>query len=288
MRKLFSGWSLAVLALVAAGFVGVATPVAATLSLAGLAPYLGDRLEARVVGVSTGGEVSRLLVNRISSATVDLALESLETGGSYRVDVYIDRNGNGRYDRPPEDAAWRILLGAPADLSFSTAAESMVDIDWPPAADGAIGFGEYRNVLVDPETGMTLLWQNDATTLYVGLVSPGTGWGAVGFGAENKMAGANIVIGVVTEGTLTLQDHFGTGPVSHRADKASSLLQRAGSEFEGETVLEFALPLASSDPEDVSLSPGQGVVVILAFHATSDDLTKRHTGRSTVGITLDP
>jgi hypothetical protein len=288
MRKVFSGWSLAVPALVAAVFVGVATPVAVTLSLAGLAPYLGDRLEARVVDVSTGGEVSRLLVNRISSATVDLALESLETGGSYRVDVYIDRNGNGRYDRPPEDAAWRIDLGAPADLAFSTAEAAMTDIDWPPAADGAIGFGEYRNVLVDPETGMTLLWQNDATTLYVGLVSPGTGWSAVGFGAENKMAGANIVIGAVTDGTLTLQDHFGSGPVSHREDKASSLLQRAGTEFEGKTILEFALPLASSDPEDVSLGPGQDVVVILAFHATSDDLAKRHTGRSTAEITLDP
>jgi hypothetical protein len=286
MTKLARG--LVVAFFLSSGVVASAGSVSVTLSLTGLDEYVGDRLEARVVDIATGGEPVRLAVSEIPAATVDLVLEPLETDRAYRVDVYVVRNRSGRYDRPPEDAAWRIDLGTPSGAAVSfAAAQPMVDIDWPPAADGVIGPDEYRHVLLDSETGITLYWQNDATTLYVGLLSPGTGWAAVGFGAQNKMAGANIVIGTVTDGVLTLEDHFGSGPVSHSADRASSLLQRAGSESLGKTILEFALPLVGADPEDVTLLSGQNVVAILAFHATADNLTTKHTGRSTVRITLD-
>lgn len=283
-------WIVVVVALViAVGVAALAAPARVTLSLSEMEAYVGQRLEVRVVGVASGEEVLRVIATAIAAGSFDLVLEPLETEAACRIDLYVDVNGDGWYDRPPDDAAWRVDLGTvvgAATVSLSATAE-MTDVDWPPASDGAIAPEEYRHVLIDEGTGVVLFWQNDATTLYVGLVGPGTGWVAVGFGARNQMQGANIVIGAVTDGVLTLEDQFGSGPFSHRGDKVSSLLQRGGSEVDGKTIIEFALPLATGEADDVGLTPGQTVTVILAFHATSDSLTTKHTRRSTVTITLD-
>jgi hypothetical protein len=274
---------------IALGVAAVAAPARVTLFLSEMEAYVGQRLEARVVADATGEEVLRVLTTAVPAGAFDLVLEPLETEAAYRVDLYVDVNGDGGYDRPPEDAAWRVDLGivaGDASVPFSATAE-MTDVDWPPASDGAIAPEEYRHVLVDQGTNIVLFWQNDASTLYVGLVGPGTGWVAVGFDAKNRMQGANILIGAVTAGTLTLEDQFGSGPFSHRGDRVSSLLQRGGSEVDGKTIIEFALPLAAGEADDVALSPGQTVTVLLSFHSTSDGLTTKHTGRSTVTITLD-
>ena len=283
-------WTVVAVALIfALGVAALASPARVTLSLSEMEAYVGQHLEVRVVGVAAGEEVVRVITTAIVAGSFDLVLEPLETEASYRVDLYVDVNGDGWYDRPPEDAAWRVDLGivaGDASVPFSATAE-MTDVDWPPASDGAIAPEEYRHVLIDEGTGVVLFWQNDVSTLYVGLVGPGTGWVAVGFDAKNRMQGANILIGAVTDGTLTLEDQFGSGPFSHRGDRVSSLLQRGGSEVDGKTIIEFALPLATGEADDVALTPGQTVTVILAFHSTSDSLTTKHTGRSTVTITLD-
>jgi len=75
-----------------------------------------------------------------------------------------------------------------------------------PSADGLIGGAEYRHSLADPQAGMNLHWQNDTTTLYVGLVSPGTGWAGVGFSNRTGKPGLNIIIGCVRNGEVTIED----------------------------------------------------------------------------------
>jgi len=134
---------------------------------------------------------------------------------------------------------------------------------------------------------MALYWQNDPTTLYVGLVSPGTGWAAVGFSNRTGKPGSNIIIGCVRNGKVTIEDDYGVTTQLHLPDKASSLLATGGSESSGKTTLEFAIPLSSRDAQDVTLVPGQDVAVILAYHATQDSFTAEHTRYSQVQITLD-
>ena len=73
----------------------------------------------------------------------------------------------------------------------------------------------------------------------------------------------------------------------HLPDKTSSLLAIGGSETNGETTLEFVIPLASGDSQDVTLMPGQTVAVILAYQATQDSFTALHTTYSQLQITLD-
>ncbi|MCX6101277.1 MAG: DOMON domain-containing protein, partial [Candidatus Bipolaricaulota bacterium] len=95
-----------------------------------------------------------------------------------------------------------------------------------PTTDGVVYAGEYRNNLYDPQTGMSLFWQNDQTNLYVGLISPGTGWLGVGFSHRTGKPGSNIIIGAVANGTVTIQDTYGVTKELHLPDKTSSRRER--------------------------------------------------------------
>jgi hypothetical protein len=157
----------------------------------------------------------------------------------------------------------------------------------PVEVDGMIAASEYRHHLTEPDTGIEIRWQNDAETLYVGLVSPGTGWVAIGFDPEDKMQGANIILGAIVGGRLVIEDQFGTSPISHSPDGSQEILKAAGKEAGGKTTIEFAIPLASPDPADTLLERGKSYRVIVAYHATSDDLNSKHTARATTTLTLD-
>jgi hypothetical protein len=65
----------------------------------------------------------------------------LELGNDYYVDFYADHNGNGVYDPPPADHAWRLdLMNVTGDsgLDFSHNT-NFTDIQWP-----VTGIGENR------------------------------------------------------------------------------------------------------------------------------------------------
>ncbi len=178
--------------------------------------------------------------------------------------------------------------GASGVAEGSSEIAPLAQIATAPVSEGLIYAGEYRNNLHDVDTGMTLFWQNDASILYVGLISPGTGWIAAGFSNRTGKPGSNIIIGAVADGTVTIQDNYGLTRVLHLPDKLSSVLAFGGSEIAGETTLEFVIPLASGDAQDTTLSPGQMIQVILAYQATSDGFTAEHTRYSMTSILLDP
>lgn len=260
-----------------------------TLVFSNMDPHLGKRFELRVVDKQTGRELERISVAEIPVAEFELSFTAAEKGAGYQIDFYVDRNGNGRYDPPPADHAWRLATDAVSgDITLGfTHNTDFTDIAWPPAIDGVVAPEEYRHALSDPATGIVVNWQNDATYLYVGLVSPGTGWVAIGLDPEQGMKGADIIIGAVKDGALSIKDHFGTATTGHREDSASQIVQAAGTEADGKTVIEFVIPLRSDDPSDKSLQSGQTIPVILAYHASSDDFATKHTKRSTTQITLD-
>ena len=135
---------------------------------------------------------------------------------------------------------------------------------------------------------MSLFWQNDQTNLYVGLISPGTGWLGVGFSHRAGKQGSNIILGAVADGSVTIQDSYGVTKELHLPDKTSSILAYGGSEEAGQTTLEFVIPLASGDSQDTSLAPGDAVQVILAYQAVWDSFATQHTSYSMTQITLDP
>lgn len=104
-----------------------------TLSFSGMTPHVGQLLEIRVVSKSTQMEVGRTQVDPITMADFNVVMvDVLETGGSYWIDFYADFSGNGLYDTPPADHAWRLDLDAvQGDTTLNFAHNTnFVDIDW--------------------------------------------------------------------------------------------------------------------------------------------------------------
>lgn len=260
-----------------------------TLTFADASSFVGRAFGLRVVDATTFAEVARLVVPEVQASPFDLDLDEIEIGRTFRVDAFVDLNGNGRYDAPPVDQAWRFVVGPVLGSGRIDVPSNgpLVDIDWPPSLDGRIDEGEYRHSLTDAATGITVSWQNDNDVLFVGLSARATGWLSIGFDPTARMQGADFVLASVVNGALTLEDHYGIGQTTHRRDEASHVIQAAGTESDGSTVVEFAMLLASGDPADASLVPGQTVTILLALHATQDAFTSRHTARSTRTIVLD-
>ena len=284
LRRLIVG-----IAAVAALSVGAFADAVLALRFEDMGPHIGQLLGLRVVDADTGVEIARMSLPEVPAASFELEIGGLEIGGSIRLDFYADANGNGVYDAPPADHAWRVELpGVQGDgmLSFAHNTD-FTNIEWPPYIDGAIGKSEYRNEMRDSATGMTVYWQNDAETLFIGLMSPGAGWLSIGFGPERQMEGANIVIAAISDGELVIEDHYGNAPTSHRQDLTDHIIQAAGVEVDGQSVLEFAIPLASDDSQDVDLTAGESVAIILAYHSSNDSLTARHSQRATTALQLD-
>ena len=157
--------------------------------------------------------------------------------------------------------------------------------------DGQIAPGEYSGSFLDPTTGIELFLVHDGRNMTVGLVSPGTGWVAVGFGPPGVlMDGANILIGYVSGPTTVLSDEFGVG-FEHFADTTAggtdNLLERAGTEAGGRTTLEFRFPLDTGDVRDVRLLEGQDYGMIVAYQSTADDLVTLHTSAAPVSLTVE-
>jgi hypothetical protein len=203
-------------------------------------------------------EISRLSAAEINDSSFALEISNLQADTSYQIDFFADANGNGSYDAPPENHAWLIdLMNVQSNDSLTFSHNTrFTDIGWLPAIDGIIEVDEYANSMLGAATGMSVFWYNTNSLLYIGLASPGAVWLSIGFEPARQMLGANI-------------------------------LQAAGAEVTGRSVHEFVVSLDSGDDQDKALMHGTEVVVILAYHASSDSLSGRRSKRSTTTIELD-
>ncbi len=114
-------------------FVDIAWPYLLTLDLTGFSPHVGGLFELRVVDWSDGHEVGRTRVESVPQADFSLSLPGLAIGGSYNVDFYADLNGNGLYDSPGTDHAWRMTVDnvlGDTTLTFAHSVTNFVDIAW--------------------------------------------------------------------------------------------------------------------------------------------------------------
>jgi hypothetical protein len=158
------------------------------------------------------------------------------------------------------------------------------------AVDGVIYAGEYAHSA--EAGGFQIHWWNDASFLRVGVISPGTGYVAVGFDPDDRMQGANFVLAAVRDGQLWTRDDYGYGALAHAADVSlggtDDILAAAGRETDGETHVEFVIALNSGDQMDKPLVPANTYDIVIAFHETSDDFDTYHSRRGAGKMRLDP
>ena len=165
-----------------------------------------------------------------------------------------------------------LMLVAVSGVLFAGGDDEVLEI---PALSG------YSQI-ADEGLSFDMQWQIDGENLNVQVAAPTTGWIAVGFDPENKMGGANILIGYVVDGEAHLRDDFGSGQVKHESDLGlggvENFTNLEGEENDGVTVIRFTIPLDSGDSYDKPLQAGKSYKVIYAYGASGkDDFKTYHT-----------
>lgn len=154
-------------------------------------------------------------------------------------------------------------------------------------AGGALSADYQHSLDVDK---MNFSWSINGDQLAGKVSGPTTGWVAVGFNPSNKMKDANIVIGYVKKGKVTIKDDFGSAATQHKTDKkiggAENVTTVGGSEEGGVTTIEFTMPLNSGDDKDNVLDPNGDTVVILAYGTERDSFRTKHKYHATLTVNL--
>jgi len=81
------------------------------MMFSGMAPHLGQMLTLYVRDLATGNYLDTVVLEAIEDPVFDIHSNAIEAGGTYMIDFYADLNGNGLYDAPPVDHAWRLETG---------------------------------------------------------------------------------------------------------------------------------------------------------------------------------
>jgi hypothetical protein len=143
--------------------------------------------------------------------------------------------------------------------------------------DGLISDNEYS--LAVPLDKVEVYLTRTADTLFLGLSAPTKGWVAVGLGSD-RMDGARLFIGAVTDGTASLSEQLGTGH-SHSGSKDHVVVSYAMVEGTDRAVLELSLRAGEVIPV------GQNELQLLAAFGGTDEISGYHTFRGRLAVQLD-
>jgi hypothetical protein len=152
------------------------------------------------------------------------------------------------------------------------------------ALDGVIGNGEYDSAASFDDGGFTVSWRTEGDTAFFAVSAATSGWLALGLEPVNAMEAADMIVGWVTGGKeATVLDCYATGPFGpHPPDitlgGSSDLLDAAGNETNGRTVLEFTRLLSTGDRFDKDIPAGGSLHVIWAY-GEEDLPDTAHTAR---------
>jgi hypothetical protein len=137
---------------------------------------------------------------------------------------------------------------------------------------------------------MTFAWKVTDSDLLIKVSGETTGWVGVGFNPTEQMKGADYILGYVKDGKVELRDDYGDELRNHSEDEklggTSNFTVIGGEEKGGTTVLEFSIPLNSSDSFDTVIDPQGETVVLLAFGGKRDSFISKHKFRTAITVNL--
>lgn len=115
-----------------ASFTDISWNYLVTIDFIDMSPHLNQLFELRVVDQSNDSELGRTKFDPIPSEEFSVQISGIEGGKSYNIDFFADLNGNGTYDAPPTDHAWRISFTASSGNQYKNFAHNteFTDIQW--------------------------------------------------------------------------------------------------------------------------------------------------------------
>lgn len=123
-------------------------------------------------------------------------------------------------------------------------------------------------------------WSIEGQDIKVKLSAKTEGWVGIGFDPVDAMEGANIIIGMVKDGEVKIEDHFGDRKRGHSSDVElggkSDVKNPAGKEENGVTTISFTYPLNPQDKYDKPIPADGKQKIMLAFGSGKDSFKNRH------------
>ena len=104
-----------------------------TVNFMSMSPHLNEFFQLRVVRQDNLEETGRVSIPAILVQDFSVYVPGIEIGHDYNIDFYADHNGNGMYDSPPTDHAWRLTFNSANgdDTVNFTHNTNFTDIQWP-------------------------------------------------------------------------------------------------------------------------------------------------------------
>ena len=148
---------------------------------------------------------------------------------------------------------------------------------------------EYDHTLDDKK--MSFSWKVDGEQLHIKLTAKTEGWVGIGFNPSKKMKDANFILGYVKKGEVKIADEFGTSSTGHKKDSklggTTDVEVLGGTEEDGVTTIEFAIPLKSEDSNDSEIVVDGDTIVLLGYGSGRKSFKSRHKYRATFSVNLD-
>jgi hypothetical protein len=166
-------------------------------------------------------------------------------------------------------------------------------------ADGAVGDGEYTHSMLLQSSArqgysggeMVVSWRNDQEYLYLAMNGSTDGWLAIGFEPLEWMKDADMILASVQNGKTVALDEYCTGNYGPHVEDTmlggtDDILEFAGSQKAGRTVIELKRKLDTGDKFDKQFSPGQAISVIWALSDSPDPSLKHNVAYGEAIMTL--
>jgi hypothetical protein len=180
-----------------------------------------------------------------------------------------------------------IFSGCIQSQDTPVAVEKKTTEEWK--ADGAVGEGEYSHSmhLQSPARQgysggeMNISWKNDKEYLYLAMDGSTNGWMAIGFEPLEWMKDADMIIASVQDGKTLALDEYCTGNYGPHVEDTmlggtDDIMEYAGSQKAGRTVIELKRKLNTGDKFDKAFSPGQTISIIWAISDSPDPSLKHN------------
>ncbi|UCH50930.1 MAG: hypothetical protein JSV54_07960 [Chloroflexota bacterium] len=148
------------------------------------------------------------------------------------------------------------------------------------SADGVITDKEYTKTKSFGD--YEIYWTGDDQYIYIGMRAKTSGWLAVGIQPGTKMKDADMVMGLVSDGKVSIFDFFCVGDYGpHSPDielgGTNDILEFGGQENEGYTIIEFKRSLNTSDKYDLPITKGTNKIIW--SYSLDEQSTKKHVSR---------
>lgn len=158
-------------------------------------------------------------------------------------------------------------------------AESVVS-EHPFLADGIISEGEYENQAT--YQNLEIFWSNDREYIYMALKGKTQGYISIGIQPGAMMRDSDIILSYIKDEKVKIFDQYSTGDFGpHPSDEdlggTNDILEFAGKETEGFTIIEFKRLLKTEDQYDLELKPGKNKIIWA--YSNQDNLQAKHANR---------